>query len=98
MPPPTDQLVAAQTSIRVADELGGNSDPQAALYLKLARDQLEKAKALMDDDENKAALRFLQRAEADAELALSLAKKRKTLAEAEQAIKELERLKASTSK
>jgi hypothetical protein len=93
MPPPNDQLVASQASIRAAEEVGGNTDPQAELHLKLAREQLDKAKALMQDDENEAAMRLLQRAEADAELSLALARKRAAQAAAEEELKQVQRLK-----
>lgn len=92
MPPPNDQLAASQAAIRAAEEVGGNSDPRAALHLKLAREQLEQAKALIQDDDNEAAERLLKRAEADAELALAIAKQRNTQAEAEEAMRQVEQL------
>lgn len=98
MPPPHDQLGASQASIRAAEEVGGTRDPQAELHLKLAREQLQKAKALMEEDENEAAMRLLQRAEADAELSLALAKKRTAQTAAEDALQQIERLKANKTK
>lgn len=92
MPPPNDQLAASQSAIRAAEEVGGKSDPQAALHLKLAREQLEQAKALIQNDDNEAAERLLKRAEADAELALAIAKQRNTQAEAEEAMRQVEQL------
>ena len=93
VPPPNDQLAASQAAIRAADEVGAGADPQATLHLKLAREQLEQAKALMQAEENDTALRVLQRAEADAELALTIAKQRATQAEAQEALKQVEKLK-----
>jgi hypothetical protein len=98
MPPPNDQLVASQAALRAAEEVGGASDPQAALHLKLAREQIEKAKALIQSQENDVAERLLKRAEADAELALALAKQRATQAEAEEAMKQVEQLKQAGAK
>jgi hypothetical protein len=92
LPPPNDQLAASQAAIRAAEEVGAKSDPQAMLHLKLAREQMEKAKALMEAEDNEAAQRVLQRAEADAELALAIAKQRATEAEAEEAMAQVEKL------
>ncbi|XXX73074.1 DUF4398 domain-containing protein [Sorangium sp. So ce134] len=92
MPPPNDQLAESQAAIRAADEVGAETDPQATLHLKLAREQLEKAKKLIEAEENEAALRLLERAEADAELALAIAKARATQAQAEEALKQVEKL------
>ena len=93
VPPPNDQLASSQSAIRAADEVGAGSDPQATLHLKLAREQLEKAKQQMQAEDNESATRLLQRAEADAELALALAKVRSTQAEAQEALKQVEKLK-----
>ncbi|WP_437585991.1 DUF4398 domain-containing protein [Sorangium sp. So ce1000] len=93
VPPPNDQLASSQAAIRAADEMGAGSDPQATLHLKLAREQLEQAKQQMQAEENASATRLLQRAEADAELALALAKVRSTQAEAQEALKQVEKLK-----
>ncbi|WP_437964371.1 DUF4398 domain-containing protein [Sorangium sp. So ce260] len=92
VPPPNDQLAASQAAIRAADEVGAETDPQATLHLKLAREQLEKAKQLMAAEDNESAMRLLERAEADAELALAIAKARSTQAEAQEALKQVEKL------
>ncbi|WP_437720994.1 DUF4398 domain-containing protein [Sorangium sp. So ce861] len=92
LPPPNDQLAESQAAIRAADEVGAEADPQATLHLKLAREQLEKAKKLIEAEENESALRLLERAEADAELALAIAKARATQAEAQEALKQVEKL------
>jgi hypothetical protein len=95
-PPPTDQLVASQATIRAAEEVDANGHPKAALHLKLAKEQLEKAKSIMDTkgDQDRAK-RLLLRAEADAELARALAKGKALQGEVETAMKELQRLKAA---
>jgi hypothetical protein len=91
-PPPTSQLATTQAALRAANEVGAPSEPQAALHLKLAKEQLDKAKALMEEDENEQALDLLLRAEVDAELAHALAKEASTKAEAEDAKAALEKL------
>ena len=92
-PPPIEQLASTQAAIRGAEEVGAKDEPKAALHLKLAKEQLEKAKALLDDEEHEAAAELLQRAELDAELALSLAKEQATREEADDAKKALDKLK-----
>lgn len=74
IPPPNENLASAEAACRSAKEVGADSDPQAALYLKMANDQLAQAKALMNDGDNREADRALVRAKADAELSLQLAK------------------------
>lgn len=71
---PTEKLSDAEASIRAAQEVGGNSVPQAELHLKLAQEQVETARKLSADGENERAATVLLRAKADAELALALAR------------------------
>jgi hypothetical protein len=82
--PPTYQLTQSEAAIRAALEVGAEDTPQAALHLKMARDQVRSAKALMVEHENDRARHLLRRAEADANLAIALAKedaaKQETLA------------------
>jgi hypothetical protein len=92
-PPPNDQLAASQAALRAAIEVGGTQEPQAALHLKLAREQMDKAKALIEEGDNETAQRVLQRAEADAELARALAKKSTTQAAADEATSKITKLK-----
>ena len=84
-PVPTERLASTEGATRTAHELDAENDPQAALHLKLANEQIEKARAAMKNDDNKAADLWLQRASADAELAVQLAKGAKAKAEAQTA-------------
>ncbi len=84
-PVPTERLSSAEGASRTAHELNAEGDPQAALHLKLANEQIEKAKAAMKNDDNKAADLLLQRASADAELSVQLAKGAKAKADAQSA-------------
>jgi hypothetical protein len=95
-PSPVDQLAASQAAVRAAEEAGGDKDPEALLYLKLARESLEKAKANMEQENNEIALRLLKKAEADADLARGIARKLTAEAEAEEAKKMLAKLKPVT--
>jgi hypothetical protein len=82
---PAKQLADTEASIRAARELGAEDTPKAALQLKIAEDGLQRAQALSADDEQEAARLALQEAEADAELAVLLAKQEKVEASASQA-------------
>jgi hypothetical protein len=71
-PAPNAKVASSEAAIRAAQETGSGSVPQAALHLKLAEEQLQSAKALIRDNENKRAEYVLMRAQADAELAIAL--------------------------
>jgi hypothetical protein len=83
-PPPDDRLRSTEASVRSAQDLGAANTPQAALHVKLAQEQLDKAKQLMKDGENQRADSILLRATADAELAALLAKETSVKSEAAQ--------------
>ncbi|HEX2732839.1 MAG TPA: DUF4398 domain-containing protein [Polyangiaceae bacterium] len=90
---PQDKLTAAEAAVRAAEVGGAPDNPQAALHLKYARDQIAEAQKLIEDDENEAAAGLLDRAEVDAELALALARVEGARAEAQAARNEIEELK-----
>jgi hypothetical protein len=71
-PAPNSKVASSEAAIRAAQETGSAKVPQAALHLKLAEEQLQSAKALIRDNENKRAEYVLMRAQADAELAIAL--------------------------
>lgn len=71
-PAPNAKVASSEAAIRAAQETGSGNVPQAALHLKLAEEQLQSAKALIRDNENKRAEYVLLRAQADAELAIAL--------------------------
>jgi hypothetical protein len=73
-PAPTDQLASAQAAVRASRELGAERVPQAQLHQQLAEEQINKARRFMADDENERAALALQRAKADAELSVALAR------------------------
>src|SRR5262245_45270215 len=91
---PVDQLAKTQAAVRAAEEAGADKlDPQSQLHLKLAREQLEKGKGLMDEDEHEKADRLLRRSEADAELAREIAHRTTAQQNADDAKKILKKLK-----
>lgn len=92
-PPPTNQLSESQAAIRGAEEVGAENTPKAALHLKMARDHLKNAEALMADEENEEASLVLKRAEVDAEVAISMSKETEERMKAEEAMKKVQELK-----
>lgn len=83
--PPAERLASSEAAIRSARELGADRDPQAALHVKLASEQVASARSLMADGENRRADMVLQRASADAELAVMITRERSARAEAQKA-------------
>ena len=73
-PVPQGQVTETQAAIRAAEEVGAPGLPKAALYLKMAKDQLQTAQSLITQSDNEAAKLTLDRARVDAELALALAR------------------------
>lgn len=96
-PVPADKLSRARASIRAAEEMNAEAEPNAALHLRLAREQLAQAKQILKDGDNGRARGILRRAEADADLAMNLARERSARVEAEQTILEVQRTKARMS-
>ena len=91
---PQEQLTAAEAAAKAAEAGGAPSVPKAALHLKQAHDQIAAAKALIEDDENERADYVLQRAEADAELALALAREDEAKKEAQEAVELVDQLRS----
>ncbi len=93
-PAPTERTATTTAAVRAATEVGGEKEPQAALHLKLAQEQLEQAKKLMADGENKRAEYVLMRADSDAELAVALARQDTAKKQAKVAQEEVRTLKS----
>lgn len=91
-PVPDAQRTETLSAIRAAEEVGAPTVPQAALHMKMARDQIATAEALIRDDENEQATLILLRAQADAELALELAREHQMRQEAADAKAKVEEL------
>jgi hypothetical protein len=87
-PVPTQRMADAESAHRSALELGAASQPAAQLHVKLAEEQMTKAKALITDGDNKAADSLLIRSKADSELALALAREQGSGIEAQKAIEQ----------
>lgn len=91
-PIPTEQLTAAKASIRGAREAGAKRVPKGRLHLKMALDQVAEAEVLIGKDKGDDAKHLLIRAEADANLAIALAKVHAALKERDRARQQLETL------
>ncbi|MBI5534097.1 MAG: DUF4398 domain-containing protein [Deltaproteobacteria bacterium] len=85
-PVPTQRMADAESAERSARELGANNQPAAQLHLRLAQEQIAKAKSSVSEGENRKADLLLIRAKADAELALSLAREQAAKADLQQAV------------
>jgi hypothetical protein len=83
-PAPTEHLASSVAAVRGAQEVGASASPQAALHLRLAQEEVAKAKALMDQGNNERADSMTMRATADAELALALAREETARARTEE--------------
>jgi hypothetical protein len=71
---PVDKLTDAKSTVRAAQEAGAQGTPQAALHLKMANDELASAQKAIDDNDGDRARLLLNQAQADADLALTLAR------------------------
>ena len=95
---PQEKLTSAQAALKGAEVGGAAEDPQAALYLKRSREELEKANALIADSMNEEAARVLDRSLADSELALALATEAQQKKEAAQLKEQADELKSRIQK
>ncbi len=93
---PQETLTAAKAAVAGAEVGGAAAEPKAALHLKLAKEQIAKAEALIDDGDNEKASRVVDRAQVDAELAFALAKEASAKKEANETIEQLGKLKKKT--
>lgn len=82
---PPAKVADTQSSISAAAAVGADQNPQAALHLKMARDQLSQAQALNNDGKGDEARLVLERATADAEVALMITREAQASANAQKA-------------
>lgn len=74
------------SAIRAAEESGAKKVPRASLHLQLAKEEMAQSQKFAKDGEKEKAASFLQRAEADAELAVVLAHEQSEKTEAAKAV------------
>lgn len=82
----TAHMASAQAAIQAANQVGADRTPTSALHLQYAREEYSLAEGLTRDGKTDRAQLMLQRAQADAELAMVLAREDGARAEAQQAL------------
>jgi hypothetical protein len=95
IPPPNDEWSAAQADVGRAESGGAPAVPDAKLHLQLAQEDLQKSKALMNNQENERAASLVALARAEAQLALSLARATQAQGDAQQAQQDLQKAKGN---
>jgi hypothetical protein len=91
----SDRVPATEAPMRAAEELGAAKVPQAALALKLAQDELQQSKVLLQEGNKQRSDVMLLRAQADAELAVALAREAPLQAEAKAAADQVKAMQQS---
>jgi hypothetical protein len=93
-PMPSQQLADSRAAVRVAEQAGAREDAQAAPYLALARKQLRQADDAIALRDYENATSWLRMAQANAELAASVARESNARAEAIEMRRQADALKA----
>ena len=96
-PAPVHRMADAEATTRSAEAVGAATEPTAILHVRLAQEEIAKARAAMNDGDNKRADFLLVRAKADADLALALTKEARAQAAAQRAQQEVVTLKANAT-
>jgi hypothetical protein len=91
---PTERMTASASAIRAAEEVGAARVPQAALHLQLAKEQSVQAQKMINDGDRDEAALVLTRAEADANLAVALARNAQEAQQAQVAADKVQSLKS----
>jgi outer membrane murein-binding lipoprotein Lpp len=94
--PPNDHLATSMASLRAAEEVGASKDPQAALHVRLAQEEVNRAKQLMADGDNERADYATMRANADAQLAVMLMRENAAKTKAQEATAKLQQIGSQT--
>jgi len=81
-------MASAEASLRAAHEVGADRVPEAQLHVKLAEEQITKAKKLISSGDNRRADLMLQRANSDAELGIALAREEVTRDQAQRILEQ----------
>lgn len=92
---PAGHVMSAQNTIAAADGAGASRIPQGQLHLQLARREYSNARMLMNRGDAAQADASLLRAQADAQLALSLAQEATAQAEAQQMLDRIRAISAT---
>jgi hypothetical protein len=71
---PAEQLASTEASVRAAQELGAQNVPKAELHLRLAKEEVAQAHKFAESGDEDLGKMQLERAKADAELAVALSR------------------------
>jgi hypothetical protein len=93
---PPARVADTQSAISAASAVGAEQHPTASLHLKMARDQLQEAQTLIDKGKNDDARLLLDRAGADADLALIITREAEASQSAQRARNEVQTLENRT--
>ena len=93
---PSDRLASSEAAIKTAGALGATDVPQASLYLRMAEDEMTDAKSLADQGNAERAELYLNRARADADLAVAIVREARAKSAADRAQVEANALEGST--
>lgn len=93
-PVPADKLAKSAASVKAAEEFNAQSDPAAATHLRLAQEQFNAGKEMVAKGDNERAGFMLDRAAADADAALELARAKSSRLEAEKMKQDVAQAKA----
>lgn len=93
---PTQTQSDAVASVRAAEAVGATEHPRASYHLQLANEQVASAEQWMARGDNERARALLERARADADLAVALAREGQTLSEAQAAREHIDALRRGT--
>ena len=89
---------APTAAIRAAEEVGAANVPEATLYLQLAKEGLQQGMAFAASGNKEEAESKLNRAQADAELAIALSHKASDKKDAEEALEKVKKLRSENQK
>jgi hypothetical protein len=92
---PNPSTTEAKSAISAAEATGATGEPEAALHLKMAEDQVRAAEALIEEGDTSEARLVLERAKVDAQLAQVLTRRAQMRARAQRAQQEIQRLQQS---
>lgn len=94
-PVPADKLARSQAAVHAAEMIGADKSTEGSRHLRAAKEQLAEGKKLIVAGDQEAAGFLLQRAEADAELAMNITREAVAVADAEKTRDEIRNLRMS---
>lgn len=94
---PASTVSETEASLKAAERMGAEENPEASLYLTYAREQVQRATELADEGEEGRAIMMLERAQADAEVAMSLTREADVRRQVQQTMERIDALRTSVN-